>query len=108
MYFWYKQPGLKSRTPKNLKQLVVFGQKMTEETNYQQYVELACSSNEERAFFSLDPSGVSNFAPGERKIKKKCPLLQQISIPKKFALCITLLLLLSIGSLLLILVKIYI
>ena len=32
MYLWYKQPGLNSRTPKNLKELVVFGNKMKEPT----------------------------------------------------------------------------
>ena len=34
---------------------------------------MACSANEEQAFSPLDQSGVSNFALGERKIKKKCP-----------------------------------
>ena len=58
-------------------------------------MELVCSANEERVFLSLNQSGVSNFAFGDRKIKKICPLLQQISIQKKFALCIILLLLMS-------------
>ena len=56
-------------------------------------VELACSANEERVFFLLHQSGVNNFALGDRKIKKNCPLLQKISIEKHFALCIKLLLL---------------
>ena len=52
------------------------------------------------SIFAARPIRSSNFALGERKIKKNCPLLQQISIQKDFALCITLLLLLVMGSLL--------
>ena len=57
MYLWYKQLGLNSRTPKNLKELVIFGHKRN-----QRNVELACSTNLERVFSPLDLSGVSNFA----------------------------------------------
>ena len=32
MYLWYKQLGLNSRTPKNLKELVIFGHKMKKPT----------------------------------------------------------------------------
>ena len=39
----------------------------------QLYIELACSNNLERVFSPLDQSGVSNFALGEWKIKKKLP-----------------------------------
>ena len=35
-------------------------------------------------FADGDQSGVSNFALRERKFKKNCPLLQQISIENKF------------------------
>ena len=44
-------------------------------------VEMARSTNQEQVFSPLDQSGVSsNFALGERKIKKKCPLFRPISI----------------------------
>ena len=46
----------------------------------QQNVEMACSANQEEVFLPLDQSGVSNFALGERKIKKKCPLFRPINI----------------------------
>ena len=50
------------------------------------------------SIFAAQPIRSSNFALGEREIKKNFPLLQQISIQKNFALCITLLLLLLMGS----------
>ena len=61
---------------------------------------MACSANLERVFSPLELSGVSNFALGEREIKKNCHLLQQIGIQKNFAHCITMLLLLLLGGLL--------
>ena len=96
MYLWYKQPGLNSRTPKNLKELVVFGHKMKKPTKCRTGV----LSQSGASIFAARPIRVSNFALGERKIKKNCPLLQQISIQKNFALCITLLLVFVMGSLL--------
>ena len=45
-------------------------------------MELACSAKLRRVFLPLDPSGESNLVLVARKIKKTCPLLQQISIKK--------------------------
>ena len=41
---------------------------------------MAYSANQEQVFSPLNQSGVSNFALGEKKIKKKCPLFRPISI----------------------------
>ena len=43
---------------------------------------MACLANQEQVFSPLDQSldQVSNFALGERKIKKKCPLFRPIRI----------------------------
>ena len=46
---------------------------------------MAHSANQEQVFSPLDQSGVSNFALGERKIKKKCPLFRPITF-SNFAL----------------------
>ena len=48
---------------------------------------MAYSANQEQVFSPLDQSGVSNFALGERKIKKKCPLFRPISIQSFCPLC---------------------
>ena len=80
LYFWHKQPGFKSQTPKSLKEVVAIEYKMIKPTTVHVDVELICLANHEQAFTVLNQSGGSKFALDERKIKKKCPLPQPISI----------------------------
>ena len=49
---------------------------------------MACSANQEQVFSPLDQSGVSNFALGERKIKKKIALCFDLSAFSNFALSV--------------------
>ena len=78
LYFWHKQPGFKSQTPKSLKEVVAVEHKMIKPTAVD--VELISLANHGQAFPVLNQPGGSNFALNERKIKKKCPLSQPISI----------------------------
>ncbi len=68
MYFWYKQSGLiKELNPHEPQRTLCFWAQ-NEETS--KNVDLVCSANEERLFSPFDQPGESNFAFGERKIKK--------------------------------------
>ena len=60
MYLWYKQLGLNSRIPKNLKELIVFGHKIKKPTKCG--VKCRTGVLSERVFSPLDISGVCNFA----------------------------------------------
>ena len=59
---------------------VFLAQAIRHKMRSQQNVEMACSANQKQVFSSLDQSGVNNFALGERKIRKKCPLFRPIII----------------------------
>ena len=48
---------------------------------------MACSANQEQVSSPLDQLGVSNFALGETKIKKKMPSISAISIQCFWPLC---------------------
>ena len=68
MYFWYKQSGLIKELYSNKPQRTsgFWAQHKENSKN----VDLVCSANEKRLLSQFDQSGESNFALGERKIRK--------------------------------------